>query len=139
LTAGKPPRGGGQPRHRFSRCVSVGDTETNGRHLTFDKILGLFRDCWCSFFLAVGAGLHPSWMLLRHLQADFAGEVTAGEISLSVRVRATGRTSVRLELTACQAERQVSRLEAVFVRCDPVTGKPSRLAEPELSALSRYR
>jgi acyl-CoA thioesterase FadM len=123
----------------FPRCVRVDDTETNGRHLSFDKILGLFRDCWCSFFLAVGAGLHPSWMLLRHLEADFAGEVMAGETVINIRVGATGRTSVRLELTAYQAERQVSRLEAVFVRCDPVTGKPSELAGTELAALSRYR
>jgi acyl-CoA thioesterase FadM len=115
----------------FSRCLRIDDTETNGRHLSFDKILGLF--------LAVGAGLHPSWMLLRHLEADFAREVMAGETVINIRVRATGRTSVRLELTAFQAERQVSRLEAVFVRCDLVTGKPSELVGTELAALSRYR
>jgi acyl-CoA thioesterase FadM len=114
-------------------------TDALGRHLTFDAILGLFRDCWASFFPQLDAGLDPAWMLLRHLRADFAAEVLAGEAEVTLTVLATGRTSVRLELTARQAGRRVAGLEAVFVRCDPVSGKPRELAGAELSALSRYR
>jgi acyl-CoA thioesterase FadM len=114
-------------------------TDALGRHLSFDAILGLFRDCWASFFSTLDARLDPAWMLLRHLRADFAAEVLAGEAEITLMVLATGRSSVRLELTARQAGRRVAGLEAVFIRCDPVSGKPRELARAELSALSRYR
>lgn len=134
-----PVCGHAQRRDQFSRCARAEETDTNGRHVSFDKILALFRDCWCSFFLALDAGLDPSLMLLRHMRADFPGEIRAGEIEISLNVLATGRTSVRLELTACQAGRQVAGFEGVFVRCHPASGKPWELAGTELSALSRYR